>query len=63
MSLHASTSASGLSSSALRRHPASLVPKAVHNPALLDLVKCPVSRDMVGEFPAQAAGRNTVADP
>jgi hypothetical protein len=49
MSLHASSSASGLSSSALRRHPASLTPKAVHNPALLDLVKCPVSRDMVGE--------------
>lgn len=38
------------SSSSMRRHPASLLPKMVHNPSLLDLVKCPVSRDMIGEF-------------
>lgn len=31
----------------MRRHPASLLPKTVHNPSLLDLVKCPVSRDMI----------------
>ena len=37
------------SSSSMRRHPASLLPKMVHNPSLLDLVKCPVSRDMIGE--------------
>ena len=39
----------------MRRHPASLLPKMVHNPALLDLVKCPVSRDMIVYLGQQAA--------
>lgn len=39
----------------MRRHPASLLPKIVHNPALLDLVKCPVSRDMIVYLANQAA--------
>lgn len=43
------------SSSSVRRHPASLLPKVVHNPSLLDLVKCPVSRDMIVYIAHQAA--------
>ncbi|PWN35977.1 uncharacterized protein FA14DRAFT_105674, partial [Meira miltonrushii] len=43
------------SSSSMRRHPASLLPKMVHNPSLLDLVKCPVSRDMIVYLAHQAA--------
>lgn len=39
----------------MRRHPASLIPKITHNPALLDLVKCPVSREMVVYLAQQAA--------
>lgn len=30
-----------LSSSALRRHPASLLPRIVHNPSLTDLIRVP----------------------
>lgn len=39
----------------MRRHPASLLPKLVHNPSLLDLVKCPVSRDMIVYLANKAA--------
>jgi G1/S-specific cyclin PLC1 len=39
----------------MRRHAASLLPKMVHHPALLDLVKCPVSRDMIVYLGQQAA--------
>ncbi|CAO1636401.1 unnamed protein product [Sympodiomycopsis kandeliae] len=49
------SSASGFSSSSMRRHPASLIPKLVHDPALLDLVKCPVTREMVVYLAQQAA--------
>ncbi|PWN91898.1 hypothetical protein FA10DRAFT_284813 [Acaromyces ingoldii] len=42
-------------SSSMRRHPASLLPKICHNPAILDLVKCPVSREMVVYLAQQAA--------
>ncbi|EPQ28670.1 uncharacterized protein PFL1_03973 [Pseudozyma flocculosa PF-1] len=52
---YASSSSSTLSSSQLRRHPASLIPKLVHNPALTDLMKCAVSRDMVVYLAQQAA--------
>lgn len=44
-----------VSSSSMRRHPASLLPKLVHNPPLLDLVKCPVSRDMIVYLANKAA--------
>ena len=43
-----------LSSSALRRHPASLLPRIVHNPSLTDLVRYPVTRDMVAYIAKQA---------
>lgn len=43
----ATAAAQGFSTSQLRRHPASLLPKLVHNMSLLDLIKCPVSKDMV----------------
>ncbi|KAN0061726.1 PHO85 cyclin-1 [Thecaphora frezii] len=54
-SSYASSSTSTLSSSQLRRHPASLIPKLVHNPALTDLMKCAVSREMVVYLAQQAA--------
>ncbi|PWN54009.1 hypothetical protein IE53DRAFT_59593 [Violaceomyces palustris] len=54
-SQYASTSAATISSSSMRRHPASLLPKIVHNPAITDLVKCPVTRDMVVYLAQQAA--------
>ncbi|WFD30087.1 hypothetical protein MSPP1_001101 [Malassezia sp. CBS 17886] len=47
--------ATTLSSSALRRHPASLLPRLVHNPSITDLIRCPVSRDMVAHLAKQAA--------
>lgn len=54
--MQASTSASaGLSSSFLRRHPASLIPKLVHNPSITDLIKGPVTREMVVYLANQAA--------
>lgn len=31
-----------------RRHPGSLIPKFMHHPQLLDLVKSPVTKDMIG---------------
>jgi len=31
-----------------RRHPASLVPKFMHDPALLELVRAPVTAEMIG---------------
>lgn len=43
----ATAAAMGFTNSQLRRHPASLLPKIVHNVSLLDLIKCPVSKDMV----------------
>ena len=43
-----------LSSSALRRHPASLLPRIVHNPSLTDLIRYPVTRDMVAYIAKQA---------
>lgn len=51
----ASTSASALNSGFLRRHPASLIPKLVHNPAITDLIKSPVTREMVVYLANQAA--------
>lgn len=54
-SSQASTSASALNSSFLRRHPASLIPKLVHNPAITDLIKSPVTREMVVYLANQAA--------
>ncbi|WFD33756.1 hypothetical protein MCUN1_000573 [Malassezia cuniculi] len=45
---------SGMSSSAMRRHPASLLPRIVHNPSLTDLIRCPVTRDMVAYIARQA---------
>ncbi len=54
-SSQASTSASTLNSSFLRRHPASLIPKLVHNPAITDLIKSPVTREMVVYLANQAA--------
>ncbi|PWN24545.1 hypothetical protein BDZ90DRAFT_263096 [Jaminaea rosea] len=55
MASSSSSSSSGFSSSSMRRHPASLIPKVVHDPALLDLVKCPVTREMVVYLAQQAA--------
>ena len=43
-----------LSSSALRRHPASLLPRIVHNPSLTDLIRYPVTRDIVAYIAKQA---------
>lgn len=43
------------SSSALRRHPASLLPRIVHNPSLTDLIRYPVTRDMVAYIAKQAS--------
>ncbi|SPO25552.1 related to cyclin [Ustilago trichophora] len=54
-SSQASTSASALNSGFLRRHPASLIPKLVHNPAITDLIKSPVTREMVVYLANQAA--------
>ena len=54
-SSQASTSASALNSGLLRRHPASLIPKLVHNPAITDLIKSPVTREMVVYLANQAA--------
>ncbi|PKI85086.1 hypothetical protein MVES1_001300 [Malassezia vespertilionis] len=42
-----------MTSSAMRRHPASLLPRIVHNPAVTDLIRCPVSRDMVAYLAKQ----------
>jgi len=36
--------------SMLRRHPASLIPKFQHDPALLDLMRSPVTEDMVCKY-------------
>lgn len=33
--------------SAIRRHPASLIPKFEHDPALVELMRAPVSREMI----------------
>ncbi|WFD22923.1 hypothetical protein MEQU1_001602 [Malassezia equina] len=49
-----SSSNTALTSSALRRHPASLLPRVVHNPSLTDLIRYPVSRDMVAYIAKQA---------
>lgn len=38
----------------MRRHPASLLPRIVHNPSITDLIRCPVSRDMVTYIAKQA---------
>lgn len=38
----------------MRRHPASLLPRIVHNPSITDLIRCPVSRDMVAYIAKQA---------
>ena len=38
----------------MRRHPASLLPRIVHNPSLTDLIRCPVTRDMVAYIARQA---------
>ena len=48
------SSSTMLSSSALRRHPASLLPRIVHNPSLTDLIRYPVTRDMVAYIAKQA---------
>ncbi|GAA5971678.1 hypothetical protein JCM8115_002181 [Rhodotorula mucilaginosa] len=37
-----------------RRHPASLLPKSWHNPALLDFVRAPVSQDMIAYLAEKA---------
>lgn len=34
-----------------RRHPASLLPKFQHDPALLELVRSPVTAEMISELP------------
>ena len=39
----------------MRRHPASLLPRIVHSPSLTDLIRCPVSRDMVAYIAKQAS--------
>ncbi|CBQ73091.1 related to cyclin [Sporisorium reilianum SRZ2] len=54
-SSQASSSSSALNSGFLRRHPASLIPKLVHNPAITDLIKSPVTREMVVYLANQAA--------
>ncbi|PWZ01915.1 hypothetical protein BCV70DRAFT_157131 [Testicularia cyperi] len=54
-SSQASTSASALNTGFLRRHPASLIAKLVHNPAITDLIKSPVTREMVVYLANQAA--------
>ena len=38
-----------MSSSQTRRHPASLIPKFMHDPALLELVRSPVTPEMICE--------------
>lgn len=38
----------------MRRHPASLLPRIVHNPSLTDLIRYPVSREMVNYIAKQA---------
>lgn len=38
----------------MRRHPASLLPRIVHNPSLTDLIRCPVTREMVAYIARQA---------
>lgn len=43
-----------LSSSAMRRHPASLLPRIVHNPSITDLIRYPVTHDMVAYLAKQA---------
>lgn len=45
-----------------RRHPASLIPKAWHDPALLEFVRSPVTQDMIGELEMSSATRRTRAD-
>ncbi|KAL4401092.1 PHO85 cyclin-1 [Malassezia pachydermatis] len=47
-------STTAVSSSALRRHPASLLPRIVHNPAITDLIRYPVSREMVNYIAKKA---------
>ncbi|GAA5983020.1 hypothetical protein JCM10908_006870 [Rhodotorula pacifica] len=37
-----------------RRHPASLIPKSWHNPALLEFVRAPVSQDMITHLAEKA---------
>lgn len=39
----------GMDGSAVRRHPASLVPRCLHDPSLLELVRSPVTADMIRE--------------
>lgn len=48
MACHASTSTAAYPSPLDRRHPASLLPKRMHHPALLDFVRQPVSQEMIG---------------
>lgn len=38
-----------------RRHPASLIPKSMHDPALLELVRSPVTPEMICTFPGRLA--------
>lgn len=41
-----------------RRHPASLIPKAWHDPALLEFVRSPVTQDMISESSDIAATKS-----
>ena len=50
-----SVSTAGMTSNAMRRHPASLLPRIVHNPSLTDLIRCPVTRDMIAYLARQAS--------
>ena len=45
-----------------RTHPASLTPCGIHNPALLELIRTDVSREMVCKW-LSVCGIETVADP
>ena len=38
----------------MRRHPASLLPRIVHNPSITDLIRYPVTHDMVAYLAKQA---------
>ncbi|KAM0750344.1 hypothetical protein T439DRAFT_314709 [Meredithblackwellia eburnea MCA 4105] len=52
---HASNSAPvPLTASQTRRHPASLIPKFMHDPALLELVRSPVSPEMISHLAEKA---------
>ncbi|KAK9893350.1 hypothetical protein P389DRAFT_198920 [Cystobasidium minutum MCA 4210] len=52
--LISSASAPAIAPNMTRRHPGSLIPKFMHHPQLLDLVKSPVTKDMIKHLAAKA---------